>query len=156
MAVAFSAIACAAGFGFVVFQLVCPDPGEDVSTIRTRDGVAKHVLIEILIELVPFGGSPEVEVVLQFELTTSHGYDSGVRERSGVVGTNLLHEAVDLAELVKVELRDTGGDRRFGFDLSEGEDGCLVTGGTGLGEDGDEILEGAGWLTIDCAEDGVA
>ena len=69
-----------------------------------------------------------------------------------MVGTNLLHEAVDLAELVKVELRDAGGDRRFGFDLSEGEDECLVTGGTGLGDDGDEILEGAGWLTIDGAE----
>jgi hypothetical protein len=97
-----------------------------------------------------------VEVVLQFELMTSHGDDGDVQERSGVVGTNLLHEAVDLAELVKVELRDAGGDRRFGFDLSEGEDECLLTGGTGLGDDGDEILESAGWRTIDSAEYRVA
>jgi hypothetical protein len=73
-----------------------------------------------------------------------------------VVGTNLLHEAVDLAELVKVELRDADGDYRFGFDLSKGKDESLLTCGTGLGDDGDEILEGDGWLTIDGAEDGLA
>jgi hypothetical protein len=73
-----------------------------------------------------------------------------------VVGTNLLHEAVDLAELVKVELGDAGGDRRFGFDLSESEDECRLTSGMGFGDDGDEILEGVGCLTFDGAEYRVA
>ena len=97
-----------------------------------------------------------MEVVLQFELTSSHGDDSVIRERGGVGGTNLLHEAVDLAELVKVELRDTGGDCGFCLNLSEGKYEFITTGGTGLDNDGDEMLEGAGWLAIDGVENRVA
>ena len=73
-----------------------------------------------------------------------------------MVGTNLLHEAVDLAELVKVELRDTGGDCGFCLNLSEGKYEFITTGGTGLDNDGDEMLEGAGWLAIDGVENRVA
>ena len=73
-----------------------------------------------------------------------------------VVSTNLLHGPVDLAELVEVELRDADGDGGFGLDVSEGKDECLATGGTGLGYDGDEMLEGARWLAIDGTEYRVA
>ena len=133
-----------------------PDPGEDIGTIQTRDGVAIHVLIEILIQLIPFGSFPEVEVVLQFEFMASHGDGGIVGERGGVVSTNLLHKAADLAELVKVELRDSGGDGGFGLDVSEGKYESLTTGGMGLGNDGDEMLEGARWLAINGTENRVA
>ena len=156
LAIAFASVARATGFGLVIFQLVCPDPGEDIGTIWMRDGVTKHVLIEILIQLIPFGSFPEVEVVLQFEFMASHGDGGIVGERGGVVSTNLLHKAADLAELVKVELRDSGGDGGFGLDVSEGKYESLTTGGMGLGNDGDEMLEGARWLAINGTENRVA
>ena len=55
-----------------------------------------------------------------------------------------------------MELQDAGGDGGFGLDVSEGKYECLATGGTSLGNDGDEMPEGAGWLAIDGAEYRVA
>jgi hypothetical protein len=43
---------------------------------------------------------------------------------------NLLHEAVDLTELFKVELRDAGSDGSFDLNVSEGKYEFLATGGT--------------------------
>ena len=52
------------------------------------------------------------------------------------VGTNLLHESVDLADLVNGKLRNSGSDGGFRLNVGKGEYEFVATGGTGLGMTG--------------------
>ena len=124
--------------GLSPFNLYAQTQGGGIGTIGMRDGITKHVLIELLIQLIPFESCrPEVEIVLQFELMAGHGDDSIVREQGRAVGTNLLHESVDLADLVNVRLTHSCSDGGFRLNVSEGEYEFVATGGTGLGMTGD-------------------